>query len=176
MIELNDLSDLPVATSLSEIHGVLCGMLCIRDINAAEWLRHGRREFGNGHDFGPQTHAAWLALLQETTRQLDDDELGFMLLLPDDDTHLPDRVEQLSDWCRGFLFGLTLCGLGEQPLVPAVQEFMHDVTQIARAGFDNTDNVEDDEQAYAEIVEYLRVGVMLTYRELRSGTASSLLH
>jgi uncharacterized protein YgfB (UPF0149 family) len=42
------------------------------------------------------------------------------------------------------------------------------MSQIAQAGFEGEGASDEDEAAYTEIVEYLRVGVQLLFEELRS--------
>src|SRR5579859_8022634 len=53
-----------------------------------------------------------------------------------------------------------------------------DMGQIAQAGFEGDAESEDDETAYAEIVEYVRVGVQLLFEELQPGSMipSGTLH
>jgi uncharacterized protein len=41
------------------------------------------------------------------------------------------------------------------------------MTQISQAGFEG-ENTDEDETAYAEIVEYVRMGVQLLYEELQA--------
>jgi uncharacterized protein YgfB (UPF0149 family) len=43
---------------------------------------------------------------------------------------------------------------------------VHDLTEIGRATPGEEDPTEDDEQAYAELVEYVRVSVQLIYDDL----------
>jgi hypothetical protein len=53
------------------------------------------------------------------------------------------------------------------------REFLRDVAEIAQAGF-NTDRAgEADETAYAEVVEYLRVGLLMIQRDIQQSTAPS---
>jgi len=46
-------------------------------------------------------------------------------------------------------------------------EVLRDMGQIAQAGFEGDADDDADEAAYAEIVEYVRVGVQLLYEELQ---------
>jgi len=49
----------------------------------------------------------------------------------------------------------------QQGQMPAeISEFLADVSEISKVGLDGSRASEEDEQAYAEIVEYLRVGVL----------------
>jgi uncharacterized protein YgfB (UPF0149 family) len=78
-------------------------------------------------------------------------------------------VNALGGWCQGLLYGL---GLGESGwsdrLGEESQEFLQDVADIAQIGFDIDEAGEADENAYAEVVEYLRVGLMLIQQDSSS--------
>lgn len=88
-------------------------------------------------------------------------------MLPADADPLDLRAESLSRWCQGFLAGLALGGLDKDwTLAPEMQEFLQDVVEISRLDFNTGDNAEDSEVAYAEIAEYLRMGVLLINAEL----------
>ncbi len=52
--------------------------------------------------------------------------------------------------------------LGGEPLADIIK----DMLQITRAAADEDSDDETNEEAYAEVVEYLRVAVQLTYEEL----------
>ena len=97
---------------LSECHGLLCGLLCCQQADTAgDFLDHlvAMQLIGDrGSALGSVMTEAWEA----TRQQLDDEELGFELWLPDDDEPLEDRTLSLAQWCSGFLAGLgSACSL-----------------------------------------------------------------
>jgi len=142
----------------SETHGVLCGLLCMGERGArAAWLR---QSLGTGSAPPPLD-----ALYGETLRQLDDATFDFQLLLPDDDTDLAERTAALADWCGGFSFGVGLTSGGRGELPAEAAEFVGDVTEIARASIDDALADDTDEEAYAEVVEYVRMGALLVRTE-----------
>jgi uncharacterized protein YgfB (UPF0149 family) len=60
-----------------------------------------------------------------------------------------------------------------------VSEVLKDLTEIARASETETSGSDEEEQAYTELVEYLRAAVQLIHDELaglRSEQASALPH
>jgi len=83
-------------------------------------------------------------------------------------------------WCDGFLFGL---GAGEikdfAQLPDDVNEISHDLAEISRA-YHEDESTEADELAYAELIEYVRVGVLVIYEALRltreSRAGNKVLH
>ena len=103
-----------------------------------------------------------LALLyDETASELADDAMGFSPLVPSEDQPLPDRARAIAAWCGGFLFGLGRTEPGSDAQLPAeVREFLNDAAEISRVAAEPADD-EDDEGAYTELVEYIRVGVLL---------------
>lgn len=160
----------------AEFHGLLCGLLCVDSgLTADTWLATVDQESGRT----AAVTAEMRQLYSATLNQLDSTEFGFHLLLPDDDRILGERAVALGAWCQGFLSGLGLGGLeSTADLSPEVGEFIQDVSQIARIGFDTYDGDEGDETAYAEIVEYLRVGVLLVRQALspKPATTGQRLH
>ncbi len=154
----------------SEIHGTLCGLLCANSNAGADiwqqalWPNQPSSDLlvAEAYDVFKQTH--------DTTRQqLNDPACEFQMLLPDDDDSLDTRVNALGDWCQGYLIGLSLGGITDfAPLPENAREITKDLLEIARAGTSyELEGSEEDENAYAELVEYLRVGVLLINEELQ---------
>ena len=162
----------------AESHGSLCGLMCATEaIKGSTWVNQvlagqlGLPETGNvplhpGADGEERT--LLLILYKDTAAQLDDPDYGFTLLLPDDEQPLQHRVEALSRWCQGFLLGLGLGGVQEQTGLPGdSHEVMRDFVEISRLGHGEGGDNDEDETAFAEIVEYVRMAVLLVYEELR---------
>lgn len=149
----------------AEAHGLLCGMLCARaGIEPEPWLE---QVLGPSH--GPGAYPDVLDQVYRGTRtQFAGGELGFQPLLPDDEEPLPVRIHALGQWCGGFLAGLGLTETSDSAALEGeVGEFVRDVAEITRIRFEPAAG-EEDESAYMEIVEYLRMGVLLTYETLNS--------
>ncbi|MDX1497489.1 MAG: UPF0149 family protein [Salinisphaeraceae bacterium] len=152
-----------------EYHGILCGMLCYRD-DAPQDL---------GLAAAQESEAAaqddCLRELRETSlKQLQDANIEFLLMLPDDDAPLDARVEALANWCDGFLHGLARAEhLDIRDLSEDAQELVRDFTELSRAGIEADADNEDDERDYAELVEYVRVGAQLMFLEMRQQQAGS---
>lgn len=162
------LEDLEAPAGPAENHGLLCGLLCANASSpATEWARHTvGTEDGDGFPPSPLD-----AVFAETLRQIDDEAMAFELLLPPDDADLPLRARALADWCAGFAFAAGVAGTTGKASAD-VDEFLHDVTEIARIAGDSGSKGDVEEGAYAELVEYLRVGAMLMRTEM-VGRASS---
>ena len=165
----------------AESHGTLCGAISIGAEQDGAWLDHVLGEDAQPGAALEQCRRQLLALRDETRRQLNEGTLQFTPLLPGDTEPLNARTLALAGWCQGYLYGLGLGGERLQPetLGGEAGEVLRDLGEIALAGFDAEEESEENENAYAEIVEYLRVGVQLVYEELRprvDQAASAILH
>jgi len=150
----------------AEYHGALCGALCVAKAEQIDLLRlieHDAHAVPND----AQARAVLVALREATVDALQDSDMGFDLLLPDDDTALVPRVRALGAWCEGFLFGLaSRPGLDLRKLSEEAQEIVRDFTEFTQAAVGDEDDANVEETAYAELVEYVRVGAQLLYMEL----------
>ena len=109
-------------------------------------------------------------LYQDTHQRLSERLSEFEPLLPDDSDSASSRAAALAHWCEGFLHGLVSADHGEalrQRLASdPLADIIRDMLQLTRAAVDESSDEETTEAAYAEIVEYVRVAVQLTYEEL----------
>lgn len=155
----------------SEVHGTLCGLLCVKSLaDALAWIE-STFTIDPANLLQKEALEQLNNLCQSAFQQMQDPTFAFHLLLPDDDAAIDDRIQCLGDWCQGFLTGLTMGGISNLQAMPQdAIEIATDMAEIARAGssYDFTDS-EEDEAAYQELVEYIRVGALLINEELQSG-------
>lgn len=150
----------------AEVHGVLCGLLCSTEVGKELWLEQVQ-DFVSPHSIS-MLHDALEALYTQTQQQLNSTEFGLQLLLPDDSVPLALRTAAVGEWCQGFLSGLGLGNLPPQDTLPEdVRELIHDFREIACASYASVHPSERDEKDYMEIIEYIRLGVILIQEHLR---------
>lgn len=158
------LSSLGYRDDAAAFHGALCGALCRQkpeEIDPVALLDDEDIEPG------PQARAELRQVCEQTVSALADMQTGFMILVPDDDVGLGERARSLGAWCEGFLYGLAgRIKLDLRECTEEVREIVKDFTQFTRASLDAGDDLEVEEGAYAELVEYIRVGAQLVYMEL----------
>jgi uncharacterized protein YgfB (UPF0149 family) len=149
--------------SASECHGVLCGALCVHAVYDAErWLEEVLVDGPGGVAVEP-----FAPIVAETAASLRGDQMTFQPVLPDDAAPIAQRADALGEWCEGFLFGLGTGALPAQSKLPAeVLEVLRDLAQISRAASGAEESDEENESAYAELVEFVRVAVQLVHDEL----------
>lgn len=152
----------------AELDGSLAGFLCAGGLAPADdWFAPLAFDELDDLIVEPPDRALFGALFAARQTDLEGDEFGFEPLLPDDERPIAERAHALTEWCRGFLGGLGLGGVAlETRLSAEITEIVTDLGRIAATEFDAGDSVDDDESAYAEMVEYVRVGVMLLHQEL----------
>jgi uncharacterized protein len=158
------LTDERSMTDAAEAHGTLTGCLCAAiGYRFEDWLLEilpeGRAQ--------PLATAALRELYHETSGALASSEMEFDLLLPEDEVSLDTRTVALAQWCQGFLYGLGGSAIQDTNGLPGeVGEIVRDLSEITRVGVDSGQSVESNESAYAELVEFVRVGVQLVFEEL----------
>lgn len=152
----------------SEWHGVLCGLLCAGHPGSPTQWYEIVAELNNETVVADERIEAALGMIYQQTRiQLNDEALGFQLLLPDDNTSLTVRTTALSRWCESFLYGLSVGGIDRQAQLPGeTSETLADLVEISRFEFEANSIDPDDEHHYMELVEYVRVAIMLLNEEL----------
>lgn len=161
----------------AEAHGLLCGMVTAGRRSTPElWLEHLLGSDNTLSAAAQECRELLDGLQSEILGEFNDESYGFNVLLPHDSTPLSVRTRALGEWCEGYLYGLALGGVREDAArTGMVEEVMKDFYDISHAGFVTEAPDEDDEAAYAEIVEFLRISVLLLYQELQAVPVSSRL-
>ena len=169
---------LKLGLSASELHGALSGYLTAGAMpHAKSWLSDLALEEIDQALAGMPQRDLFDQLFRDCTSDLEDPELSFDLLLPDDEAPMTDRALALVDWCRGFLGGLGMSGVDlKDSLSKDANEVLTDLARIASTRFDEESGGEEDEEAYTEVVEYVRVGVMLLHTEFSRPPDGSTRH
>jgi uncharacterized protein len=159
----------------AEAHGLLCGVICSGTKLQGQ---DGLQTIYSALDVDKTLDGnVILQLYHASCWQLRDIELSFAMLLPSDDEPLADRAYSLTTWCQGFLLGLGLAGVKvDAELSADVREALVHLTEIAKLDFEKLDVSEEDETAYIEVAEYVRMVVFSLYTEFSGGAISQTLH
>ncbi|MBT8058727.1 MAG: UPF0149 family protein [Gammaproteobacteria bacterium] len=166
------------AAELAECHGLLCGLACRASDGSDDFLGH-LAAMQLVVEPGAALIAALVDAWEVTQQQLIDEEMGFSLWLPDDEEPLEERTIALAQWCSGFIAGLASGGQLEA-LSEEASEAIADLQEIARAELSAAPGApaenEEDEAAYAEIVEYVRVVALTMHEEFRGPDPEDAIH
>lgn len=106
------------------------------------------------------------AWFDETVAAINDSEMGFEPEMPEDSAPLAERSIGLIDFCSGFNYGLGLSSAGRDTtsLPQDTREVIADFQAIENLDLDELDESEDE--AWQELFEFLRVGVLLVHEEM----------
>ncbi len=155
----------------AQTHGLLTGRLAIAGVPAGpDWLLQVLDGVDENNALRAECQELLDTLYQSTFWQLSERLSEFELLLPNDDDDVGVRTEALGHWSEGFLHGLVSAKhsdelkkrLGSEPL----SDIIKDILQITRAGLDGDSDEDENDSAYFQLVEYLRVAAQLCYEEL----------
>jgi uncharacterized protein len=168
-IRFKDFEDvLATAGSLAdaaEAHGSLCGALCsMSPYRMQDWVNEILPDSGS---LSEESSAMIERVFTATATTFGEQGMEFEPLLPDDEAPLNGRANALALWCTGFLYGLGTGAISDlEGLNGDVGEIVRDFTEISRATGDDADSDESNEQAYAELVEFIRVAAQVVFEEL----------
>jgi yecA family protein len=163
--ELNEaLNQAHAPFQAADAHGVLSGLICVTNDKINQWEK---LILGNTKD---EVSSELLDRLYETSfHQMSEFSFEFSLLLPDENIDINTRTEALGLWCQGFLTGLAQSKTPvKDNASPEVSDALNDIIEIAQVSFGDIASTEEDETAYYELVEYVRLIVLMIYHELKS--------
>ena len=162
-----------ISIDVSEYHGKISACLCCDNISAEDLLpeevKAGRCSLSLET---MELKTVLVKVIAETLEKLNDAEMTFYPLLSPDSASLADRTGSLSSWCQGFIDGFGLAIAQKNiPIGPADQdiigEIIEDFSQISKLTSASVMNQDEEELAYMEVVEYVRVGVQLIFEEMQ---------
>lgn len=148
-----------IFNSASELHGIICGQLCaggkLGDATLT-WHLMGQENKPN-----KIMNELIIRLQSDMQEQLDAEDFSFQPLLPDDEEELSLRLQALGNWCEGFISGFGgAYAKNDKTLLEESREVLKDFTAIANVDDSETEQLENDEQDFMEVLEYVR---MATY-------------
>lgn len=165
----NKLDQNAMMASAAEVHGLIAGMLSAGMSQDAGLMLPVLHDFLNdGQAVNTELKAAIAQLIDETARQIADEELSFALLLPNDDESLPERLEALVEWAQSFLVGFAIQQHNLSVFSEDVREAIEQLTEVTRLDvYTQDDSSEaDNEESYFLVLEHVRVLVMTCYNEV----------
>ncbi len=170
------LHNLGANTDAAESHGTLCALLLDNAV-LATWLGHTLEELPERGNVLAAEQLGVLEHLYELTReQLNNEDLGLELLLPDESDDFGLRLLGLSAWCRGFLYGIGVTGVAsDDRLDEEGRECLSDLLEISKLRHDE-ESSDEAELQFAEIVEHVRMATLLLHETLNPLKPSSTVH
>jgi uncharacterized protein YgfB (UPF0149 family) len=145
-------------------HGLLCAFLCAKpSASEKEW-----GELILGKEESPKCISSLQELSELTYHLLSDFSFEFTLLLPEDSVDINQRAELLGLWCQGFLVGLEKCGIPLKGRTPSdITDALNDILEISQVSFGDIAENDEDETAYLELVEHVRLSALMIFCEIK---------
>ena len=147
------------AVDAAELHGSLCGWIAAGGAIDGAWLGKVLADPAL-----PQVppESVLDRMARTSAAQFEDRDFAFDLLMPGADALLAERSGALFAWCRGFLGGFGLAAGPQPPLSEESREALSDLARLAAATAQEEGD-QDDEDALAEIEEFVRVAALLLH-------------
>lgn len=165
----HELRAVDASLTVAEAHGCLCGALCtLQHFSPQRWLQELLPEEVTPITDRPAGDVSGVLqqVFTDSSEALRGDAMQFAPLLPDDEAPLPERIAALAQWSQGFLYGFGIGAPTAPHALPGdTAEVLQDLSEIARANEAEVAGSDEEEQAYAELVEYLRAAVQLIHEE-----------
>lgn len=164
-----ELNTLNIPITCAEAHGLMTGIIAATNDEqlAFHTLFRTSDDMPADDIVVDDAKKALRDLAKTTKEQLNDTEMSFALLLPEDTTELSQLGQTLGLWCQGFI-----SGLGDGQIKTRLesheelQELLHDLTEIAQIDSDSIDQDKQDEVDLIEIIEFVRVAVLTAHADL----------
>ena len=157
-----------VMMDAAECHGSLCGLLAAgKQAMKEQWMLEVLEGTDAANASVRECRQLLATLWDAASDALRGDGFSFEPMLLAEDANLADRIESLTQWCDGFMYGLARAEIRSFDELPAdVAEILRDFADIGRGNLELGDDAEEDEVAYMELTEYLRIGTQLVHDEL----------
>ena len=175
-------SNYPELQSPSFLQGMLIGLLCVdNDIQLANWVKKLMQE-ADAKSIKESFLKGLQNLYLETNKGLNGSGFELKLCLPDDSAPVNYRLQMVADLCEGAMYGIGLAGglnEMEHELSEDVRDVINSLSEIARVDVSMDLSKEDEESVendLEEIIEFIKVSVLLLNEELNPSKAAPIMN
>ncbi len=160
-----------LAVTPSELHGLLCGMICGgMAVDGEQWLAPVSDYANQGDTLtdgakmvvrsvfdaaSAELGGLTQTLFTSTAAELAEMEFTVELLLPAESRELMLRGEALSEWVTNFISGLGLMGMDKKQLSDDVTEAVAALEEIAQLGIDEDEDMQEQAMLFDNVVAYV---------------------
>jgi len=172
------LARLNVEMDASECEGLLVGLLLAKgSVTDAEVQQALAVVVDSTNLLAQEAFKKIVKFVHELVAQLADSTCVFNPLLGEDSDSMADKLDLLSAWVQGLLMGLAHGGIEDYSRLPGeAAEFAEDMVDMAQVnGYELEEDEEANEEAYMELVEYLRTGILLMNELMHPTQAAPLI-
>jgi yecA family protein len=155
-----------IIVDASEVQGILCGMLAGgMNIDDQEWIQALADVINQGDIIPAKAQTLIEKMFDKVCQEFIEADFALKLCLPDDAMPINDRGAAFVNWVQGFLLGF---GLHQNDLTSCsaeAKEALEDFSDIAKLD-EAMEQSEESEQAFFEVLEYVRIGAVLCFNEM----------
>lgn len=157
--------------SAAQAHGLLCGQIAASGGGViSSWLNTVIEDTDPANALRNQAEDYLMNLADATYKRLSERQSEFTPLLPDESEGIAESTRALAEWSEGFLHGLvsgaSTATVKDRVAKAPIDEIVRDFLEISRAEADDEQSDAADDEAFAELIEYVRVSTQLVYEEL----------
>lgn len=158
----SEYQDVLMGVNPSEAQGMLVAYICAHPNEAILlWIKELSRLTNDAIKEGDLL----VALYKDTVQALNDLNFTFSPILPEGGIY--QKIETLQQFAEGLIYGI---GINHLTLEGDAFEFMNDLIEFSHTTFDpesddEETDLEDTEQDFEEILEFVRMGTLLLYHE-----------
>lgn len=155
----SEYQDVLAGINPSEAQGMLIAYICAHPNEAILlWIKELSRLTNDGIQEGDLL----IALYKDTVQSLNDLDFTFSPLLPEGTVY--QKIEALQQCAEGLIYGI---GINHLKLEGDAYEFMNDLIEFSHTTFEAEDETDEEEteQDFEEILEFVRMGILLIYHE-----------
>lgn len=152
----------------AEFHGFLCGLIA-GGLQDNSWQTLTFQFTNDGHAFSQSGLQPLIALYEQLSEGFEQANTHFTLWLFDEEDGFA-TADGIAEWTSHFLLGLGLAQPKLSQETDEVGEAIDDLDEIAKLGYDETDNSEELLDAAEEIIEYLRVVALFLHSHFQPAT------
>ena len=154
----------PLGCSAAELHGVISGIICGGiTLDGRSYRPLLLALVNEGLNLSGALADSVEALYRDTCESLVGGECEFLLLLPDDEESVEERLAALVGWVNGYLAGFGVACKQFKEGSAELQEMINDLAEIARASVDGEGG--GSESDLEEVIEYVRIVALSCFAE-----------
>jgi len=136
------LSMAELGASASEVHGVICGLICGGiNVENGSWYGAFNDLMNDGLALPIDLKKALQQLFDTSSNEFVSGEYQVKLLLADDDQPLSEQAKSLAQWSESFMTGFAIGNESGSALSKEIKEALSDLSQISQIDTD----IDDDE-------------------------------
>jgi uncharacterized protein YgfB (UPF0149 family) len=159
--------------SAAEIHGMMLGYLSTNPEPCFKTWTLLVDDLLSWNELEVATQDQLSKLFLSANMELVQHILDLTMALPSDQESLLSRLTAMSDWCRGYLYGVGLSTPSKFLFENShVCELLNDITQFSQVELE-VDPVEESQLALNQIIHHIQMSVQIIYAQCKQNNSDN---